>query len=101
MTVEIFDVDHEANPTLWLYPWLWQTQFTSWMSVTFLRFWLSVYQVFCISVYPYFPLGNTGQSRSQSISKGALVLSAQFWVYSVSPEVLDKAFLFCWWFSSL
>lgn len=99
MTTQIFDVDHEANPTLGLNPWLWLTQFASWMSVTLLHFSFSVSY---ISLSLFSPWEDRTKSQCQSITKGALVLSAQFWVHWVSLEVLNMpTFWFCWCFSNL
>lgn len=90
MTAEIFDVDHEANPTLGLYPWLWRTQFAIWMSVTLLHFWFSVLY---ISLSLFSPWEDRTKSWCQSISKEALVLSAQFWTYFF--EVYNFEYIFC------
>lgn len=94
MTAEVFDVDHEANPPLGLYPWLRQTQFAGWMSVILLHFWFSV---LCICLSLFSPWEDRTKICCQSITEGSLVLSEHFWVYSVSLEALD---IFCWWFSS-
>lgn len=64
----MFDVDHEVNPTLRLYPWLWQDPVYQLKCLSF--FCISEF-LFCISICPYFPLGNIGQrvSVNQSVKK--------------------------------
>lgn len=66
MTAEIFDIDHEGNPSLGLYPWPWQTEFASWLSFSCISGFLV-----CISICPYFTLGKTGKrvSVNQSLKQ--------------------------------